>query len=78
MKKTKKTKKTKKYAVDVHWDVAKCYEIEASSPEEAVQKMWDTINKGDVCVWTDGFETTDDVEVDCSGEEDETGAIMYN
>ena len=48
----------KTYAVDVHWDVAKCYEIEANSKEEAEKKMWDIINRGDVNVWVDGYETT--------------------
>ena len=67
----------KTYAVDVHWDVAKCYEIEANSQKEAEEKIWDMINSGDVCVWKDGYETTDDIEVVCSGEEDENGEIEY-
>ena len=67
----------KTYAVDVHWDVAKCYEIEANSQKEAEEKIWDIINKGDVNVWVDGYETTDDIEVKCSGEEDENGGIEY-
>ena len=67
----------KTYAVDVHWDVAKCYEIEANSQKEAEEKIWDIINKGDVNVWADGYETTDDIEVKCSGEEDENGDIEY-
>ena len=36
----------KTYAVDVHWDVAKCYDIEANSKEEAEKKIWDMINSG--------------------------------
>ena len=67
----------KTYAVDVHWDVAKCYDIEANSKEEAEKKIWDMINSGDVSVWKDGYETTDDIEVVCSGEEDENGDIEY-
>ena len=67
----------KTYAVDVHWDVAKCYDIEANSKEEAEKKIWDMINSGAVCVWKDGYETTDDIEVECSGEEDENGDIEY-
>ena len=51
----------KTYAVDVHWDVAKCYDIEANSQEEAEAKIWDIIKKGNINVWTDGFETTDDI-----------------
>lgn len=67
----------KKYAVDVHWDVAKCYNIEANSQAEAEEKIWDMINKGNINVWNDGFEATDDIEVECSGEEDENGEIAY-
>ena len=67
----------KTYAVDVHWDVAKCYDIEANSKEEAEKKIWDMINSGDVCVWKDGYEATDDIEVKCSGEENENGEIEY-
>ena len=67
----------KKYAVDVHWDVAKCYEIEANSQKEAEAKVWDIINKGDVNVWVDGYETTDDIEDECSGEENENVEIEY-
>ena len=67
----------KTYAVDVHWDVAKCYDIEANSKEEAEKKIWDMINSGDVGVWKDGYEATDDIEVVCSGEEDENGDIEY-
>ena len=67
----------KTYAVDVHWTVAKCYYIEANSQKEAEEKIWDIINKGDVNVWVDGYETTDDIEVNCSGEENENGEIEY-
>ena len=67
----------KKYAVDVHCDVAKCYNIEANSQQEAEEKIWDMINKGNINVWTDGFEATDDIEVACSGEENENGDIEY-
>ena len=67
----------KKYAVDVHWDVVKCYNIEANSQEEAEEKIWDIIKNGNINVWTDGFEATDDIEVECSGEENENGEIEY-
>lgn len=60
--------KKKTFAVDVHWDVAKVFEIEAETPEEAEAIMQKRINAGEVCVWTDGFETTDDTEVKVSGE----------
>ena len=67
----------KTYAVDVHWDVAKCYNIKANSQAEAEKKIWDIIKKGNINVLTDGFEATDDIEVECSGEENENGEIEY-
>lgn len=67
----------KRFAVDVHWDVAKVFEVEAESREEAEKKVNDMVNKGEVCVWTDGFETTDDVEVSCSGIYNDDGSIEF-
>ena len=67
----------KTYRVDVNWNVAKCYDIEANSQKEAEAKVWDIINSGDVNVWVDGFKITDDIEVKCNGEEDENGEIEY-
>lgn len=46
--------------VRVDWTVRKDFEVEAKTKEEALQKVRDKINKGEVCVWTDGFEATDD------------------
>lgn len=46
--------------VRVDWTVRKDFEVEAESKEEALQKVRDKIDRGEVCVWTDGFETTDD------------------
>ena len=46
--------------VRVDWTVRKDFEVEAKSKEEALQKVRDKIDKGEVCVWTDGFEATDD------------------
>lgn len=66
----------KKYAVDVHWVLAKCYLIKANSPEEAEKKINDLVNSGEVSVHTDRFETTD-IDVECSGEENEDGEIEY-
>lgn len=83
----KKTKKrVKKFAVDVHCDLAKCYEVEATSRDEAEDMVWEKIRKilaqpnphplnGLIA---EGFETTDDAEVTCSGEENEDGEIQYN
>ena len=46
--------------VRVDWTVSKDFEVEAKTKEEALQKVRDKIDRGEVCVWTDGFETTDD------------------
>ena len=81
----KNKKSYKKYAVDVHCDLAKCIVVEASSPEEAEDMVWEKIRKilgqpnphplnGLIA---EGFETTDDAEVTCSGEENEDGEIEY-
>ena len=81
----KKSQKTKKYAVDVHCDLAKCIVVEATSRKEAEDIVWERIRKilaqpnprpmNDLIA--EGFETTDDAEVTCSGEEDENGEIQY-
>jgi len=69
----------KKYAVDVHWTVARTYEVTASSREEAEEQMLARIARGEVCVWTDGFEATEEVECSCHGEENPaTGEIEFD
>ena len=81
----KKSQKTKKYAIDVHCDLAKCYEIEAESREDAEEIVWKKILKilsqpnpyPIHALIAEGFETTDDAEVTCSGEENEDGEIEY-
>lgn len=66
-----------KFTVDVHWDVAKSYEVEAESREEAQKIIQEKVDAGEICVWTDGFEAMDDVEVRTSGEETKEGEIQY-
>ena len=78
-------KTVKKYAVDVHCDLAKCIVVDASSRKEAEDMVWEKIRKilaqpnphplNDLIA--EGFETTDDAEVTCSGEENEDGEIEY-
>ncbi len=46
--------------VRVDWTVRKDFEVEAESKEEALDKVIKKIKAGEVCVWTDGFEATDD------------------
>lgn len=68
----------KRYAVDIHWDVAKCVEVKAKSREDAERIVFERIRNGEVCVWTDGFEATDYVEVECHGEENADGEIEFD
>lgn len=65
------------FVVDVHWDVARSYDVEAESREEAQKIIQDKVDAGEICVWTDGFETMDDVEVRTSGDETNEGEIQY-
>ena len=82
----KSKKRVKKFAVDVHCDLAKCYEVEATSRDEAEEKVWKKIREilsnptpsVIKLLAAEGFEATEDAEVNCSGEEDEDGEIQYN
>lgn len=47
------------FTVRHEWVVAKNYEIEADTVYEAVAELRSRIDRGEVCVWTDGYETTD-------------------
>ena len=46
--------------VRVDWTVRKDFEVEAESKEAAISEVTKKINSGEVYVWTDGFEATDD------------------
>ncbi len=72
-----KTKKAKRFYVDIHWDVARGFEVTAKSKEEAERKVMEMVDLGQVDVWRDGFEATDDVTVVCSGEENKKGEICF-
>jgi len=67
----------KKYAVDVHWDFAKSFVVEAESQEEAEAVVNGRIDRGEIDPIKDDFEKMEDVEVSVSGEEDEDGEIAY-
>lgn len=66
-----------KFVVDVHWDVARTYEVEAESADEAQKIIQAKVDAGEICVWTDGFEATDDCEVKTSGEEKNDGSLEF-
>ena len=46
--------------VRVDWTVSKDFEVEAESKDAAISEIRKKIDSGEVCVWTDGFEATDD------------------
>jgi len=50
----------KRYEVEVRWTVKKVYDVDAWSKKEAAQKIRGLVDSGEVCVWTDGFEASDD------------------
>lgn len=56
-----------KFSVAVYWTVQRSYEVEAESKEEAQRKIQEKVDKGEVSVWTDGFEAGDDVTVETQG-----------
>lgn len=52
-------KEYREYDVEVSWPVFKTYRVKASDPESAKAQIDKMIDAGEVCVWTDGFETRD-------------------
>lgn len=49
-----------RYEVEVMWTVKKVYDVDAGSEKEAAEKIRGLVDSGEVCVWTDGFEASDD------------------
>lgn len=68
----------KVYAVDVHWDMAKSFEVKAKSREDAVRKIETAIRNGEVGVLKSGFEAMECWDVDCVGEENDKGEIEFD
>ena len=68
----------KVYAVDVHWDMAKSFEIKAKSREDAIRKIETAIRNGEVGVLKSGFEAMECWEVNCVGEENDKGEIEFD
>lgn len=60
-------KRKRTYLVDVHWDVAKTYEVDAESREAAEDAIRLRLNLGELSAYDPGYEATDDVSVDCVG-----------
>ena len=59
----------KVFEVRVTWPVGKTYRVPADSEEEAVKRMKQKVDAGEVCVWTDGFEAEDNVTVEAVEED---------
>lgn len=49
----------KMFTVRHEWVIRKDYEVEAETEEEAIRTVRDMVDSGEVCVWTDEYETTD-------------------
>lgn len=73
----KRHAKARKYAVDIHWDWAKCVEVEAVSREDAIRKVERMVADRDARVDKSVFEPTEDFDIHCSGEENGKGEIVY-
>jgi len=73
----------KVYAVDVHWDWAKCFRVEAESREDAVRQVneiMERVNSLPTCEIDGlrlGFEATSDFETEVCGEGDTEDTIVY-
>lgn len=67
----------KKYTVDVHWDFARSYEVEADSREAAERKVEEMMLADGFDPLRNGFEKLEDFEVACSGESNERGEMEY-
>ena len=68
----------KVYAVDVHWDMAKSFEVKAKSREDAIRKIETAIRNGEVGVLKSGFEAMECWDVNCVGEENDKGEIEFD
>lgn len=47
------------FTVRHDWVVRKDYEVEAETEEDAVKAMREKVESGEVCVWTDGYQATE-------------------
>lgn len=74
-----KLKRVKTYAVDVHWTVARSFVVPAEDKATAMKSIWSKIGIGnEIDAFRGGFEATEDIEVNVSGEEDpSTHEIAY-
>lgn len=67
----------KKYTVDVHWDFARSYEVEANSRKDAERKVESLILANNFDPMKNGFEQLEDFEVRCSGEDNDNGEMLF-
>ncbi len=68
----------KRYAVDVFWEYARSYEVEAESREDAERKVEAMMSAPHFDPLKNGFERLEDFELRCSGETDDRGTMSYD
>ena len=67
----------RKYNVDVHWDFARSYKVEADSRESAERIVEATMSQKNFSPLENGFEQCHDFEVHCSGESGVNGEMHF-
>lgn len=71
------------YAIDTFITMAKCIKVEASSEEEAYEKVEKAVLKiisrptDEIDLKKEGFEVTEDFETECSGHGETEDTIVY-
>ena len=68
----------KEYAVDVFWEYARSYVIEAESRQDAERRVTEMLRHPGFDPLKNGFEQLEDFSLRCSGEADVNGNIMYD
>lgn len=67
----------KTYLVEVHWDVARVYRVEAENPEAAEKATRKKMDEGKISYLDEGYGTTDDNSATVAGEVNENGVRWY-
>ena len=68
----------KRYVVDVFWEYARSYEVEAKSRKDAERKVEKMMRVPGFDPLRNGFKQLDEsFDLRCSGEEDDNGNIVF-
>jgi hypothetical protein len=67
----------KRFTVDVHWDFARSYEVDADNKEDAEHKVESMMLANNFNPLENGFEKIEDFVVRCSGEVDKNGNTLF-